>query len=807
MKIRTILHLVFFVSCFAHAAVVSNPIIPTLPDLVVCDGNADGFESFDLTQQTPIVLAAQSSAPSDYTVNYYTSQIDANLGFNAISNTSSYFNITNPQTIYVRVVNLVTSEYSVGNFTIIAYPPLTPVFTPIAPICQNTTPPVLPFTSANGITGTWSPSTIDTSVLGTTIYTFTPDFGQCASIVTMAITVAPSATLYLVSSAATITQTVCVNSPISNIVYVFGGNATGASVTGLPSSFSVSISGSTVTISGVAATSGFYPYTITTIGGCYQSLNGSITVTAQSTLTLVSAPPTTNQTVCWNSPITDIVYQVGGGATGALVSGLPPGVTTSVLGSVVTIYGAPAVSGGSFPFTVTTTGGCTTQILTGTINVTTPQVYIPANFVTCDVDGANDGYSSYPLDVLIPSILGGQSPSNFTVNFYNDQASAYNDINAITNLANYQTYTHTIWFRVTNNVSGCYRISNFYTQIEQTPQPIITASSNAVCVDVSSHSVLNSLVLTAVNTTNYLPQNSVNYTYQWYANGLAIIGATSSTYLLTSPSLDNVATIFSVTMTSTSPLGCVQFSTDFTVLQSGPASPIGIGYSIVNNAGNQTVTVDCQGYGTYEYSLDGGVQQTSNIFSNVPLGLHTITVWDIEGNCDPLVLSNVDVNLTATPPPTGNTIQSFSYGATLGDVVVSGQNIQWYSGANKNAAATSLPLNTVLVNGTTYYASQKIGGYESTTRLPVTVQVSLSNAEFELTGLTYAPNPVASQLHVKGNETIDNISFYNLLGQLVHDQKAMDSEVQVDLSELKSGNYFVKVSSGSKNHVFKIIKE
>lgn len=805
MKIRTIISLVLFVSCLANAAVVSNPILPTLSDLSVCDNDSDGIAVFDLTIQSPIILAAQSTPASDYNITYHLTIADAINGLNPVF-ANSYTNNINQQTIYVRVTNLITNEYSVGAFNLNVYPPVIPAFTPIAPICQYTTPPVLPIVSTNGISGTWSPSTLDTSVIGTSVFTFTPDAVQCATPVTMTITVTAASTLTLVSAIPTTNQTACLYQPISNIVYQFGGVATGATVTGLPTSISATMTGSTVTISGFGSVIGVYPYTITAIGGCNQSLTGTITVGAAPTLTLISAPSTTNQTLCWNTPITDIVYQIGGGATGANVSGLPPGVTTSVQGSVVTISGAPAVSG-LFPFTVTTIGGCITQILTGTINVTAPQVYVPAYFVTCDDDGANDGYYSYPLDVLIPSILGSQNPSDFTVNFYNDQASANNDTNVITDLANYQTYTHSIWFRVTNNASGCYRISFFNTQIEQKPQPSITASSNAICVDFNSNSVLNGIVLTAVNTTNYMPQSSSNYTYQWYDNGVPIIGATSSTYFVNFVFQDSISNNFSVVMTSTSALGCVNSSSNFTILQSGSASPIGIGYSIVNNAGNQTITVDVQGYGTYEYSLDGGALQTNNVFSNVSFGLHTITVSDIEGNCDSLVLSNIDVNLTSTPPPTGNTLQSFSYGATLGDVVVSGQNIQWYSGANKNAASMPLPLSTVLVNGTTYYASQKIGGYESTTRLPVTVQVSLNTAEFELTGLTYAPNPVVSQLHLKGNEIIDNISVYNLLGQLVYNQKALSAELEVDLSELKSGNYFVKVSSGTKTSTLKIVKE
>ena len=47
-------------------------------------------------------------------------------------------------------------------------PEITPDFTQIDEICQNTTAPTLPATSLNGITGTWSPATINTADAGTT---------------------------------------------------------------------------------------------------------------------------------------------------------------------------------------------------------------------------------------------------------------------------------------------------------------------------------------------------------------------------------------------------------------------------------------------------------------------------------------------------------------------------------------------------------------------------------------------------------------------------------------------------------------
>ena len=65
--------------------------------------------------------------------------------------------------------------------------PTTPTFTQVAPICINTSAPILPTTSDNGVTGTWSPSTISTSTAGTSTYTFTPDAGLCATTTTMGI--------------------------------------------------------------------------------------------------------------------------------------------------------------------------------------------------------------------------------------------------------------------------------------------------------------------------------------------------------------------------------------------------------------------------------------------------------------------------------------------------------------------------------------------------------------------------------------------------------------------------------------------
>lgn len=86
-----------------------------------------------------------------------------------------------------------------------------------------------------------------------------------------------------------------------------------------------------------------------------------------NTITLTSASGTDAQTVCINTPITNITYSTTG-ATGATFSGLPAGVNGNWAANVVTISGTPTLSG-NFNDTITLTGGCGLITKTGTIIV------------------------------------------------------------------------------------------------------------------------------------------------------------------------------------------------------------------------------------------------------------------------------------------------------------------------------------------------------------------------------------------------------------------------------------------------------
>ncbi len=85
-------------------------------------------------------------------------------------------------------------------------------------------------------------------------------------------------TISLSSSVGSDNQTICMNSPINNIIYSTSG-ATAANVSGLPAGVTGNFIGSNFTISGTPTISGTFNYTVTLTGGCGNvSATGTIIV-------------------------------------------------------------------------------------------------------------------------------------------------------------------------------------------------------------------------------------------------------------------------------------------------------------------------------------------------------------------------------------------------------------------------------------------------------------------------------------------------------------------------------------------------
>ncbi|WP_369752377.1 T9SS type B sorting domain-containing protein [Flavobacterium sp. WC2409] len=102
-----------------------------------------------------------------------------------ISNTTSGSYVFTPNPVLFPCATTQTLNVTVT-------PLITPTFSGIpATVCQNAIAPVLPSNSNNvpSISGTWSPATVDTSILGPVTYTFTSNPGQCTSVTPTMVTI------------------------------------------------------------------------------------------------------------------------------------------------------------------------------------------------------------------------------------------------------------------------------------------------------------------------------------------------------------------------------------------------------------------------------------------------------------------------------------------------------------------------------------------------------------------------------------------------------------------------------------------
>jgi len=90
---------------------------------------------------------------------------------------------------------------------------------------------------------------------------------------------------------------------------------------------------------------------------------------------------------------------------------------------------------------------------------------------------------------------------------------------------------------------------------------------------------------------------------------------------------------------------------------------------------------------------------------------------------------------------------------------------------------------------------------------PLIIKVTqvVSRSDFDIYGFSYHPNPVNDALYFTTNTAIENVSVSNMLGQQINANLSSDKTI-LDMSNLPSGNYFVKVTIEGVSKTIKVIK-
>jgi gliding motility-associated-like protein len=403
----------------------------------------------------------------------------------------------------------------------------------------------------------------------TTTYTFTPTTGQCATTAIMTITV------NAIPTAPTTT-------PVS---YFIGDVATALSATGTNLLWYTTATGGTgspVAPTPNTSTAGTITYyvTQTNVNNC-ESLRASLLVTISA---LPGMPITSPASYC----VGDIAIPLTATGTNLLwyttaIGGLgsPTAPTPITTAALPTSYYVTQTAANGFESARASLLVTVNPIPTAPrITTTTATTFCAGGSVTLTSTAAN-GNQWYKDNILIIGQTG-------------------------------TTYVAT--------TSGAYTVISTQVGCPSPPSAGITVTVNTVPTPTITATMPTTFCTggSVILTSNALNGN------QWYKDNVLISGETGTTYSATASGTYTVISTIS---------GCPSAASSGIVVNVIASNVASFTVDVVDLTDVNTVTVNATGPGVYQYSLDEptGPFQDSNLFTNVPAGIHTVYVDDKNG--------------------------------------------------------------------------------------------------------------------------------------------------------------------------------
>ncbi len=247
-----------------------------------------------------------------------------------------------------------------------------------------------------------------------------------------------------------------------------------------------------------------------------------------------------------------------------------------------------------------------------------PEIF-PINASTLQVcDDETDpiqqnGLYDFDTTSITNTILQGQTGMQISYTLAN--GTVYNN-----NLPNpFTTGTQDVIVTVTNPINTSCPVTAILTFVVH-PLPYVNTNvqgwdDTLVCTNLSNFTV-------TLNAGVTQPNLITTYTYQWFLDGIAVPGANQYTLTV------NQEGDYSVVVSNAQ--GC-SVTRVINVNTSVIATIDSV--TVVDLSDINTLTVNVTGNGDYVYSLDYpyGPYQSSNLFTGVPMGIHTVYVKDLNG--------------------------------------------------------------------------------------------------------------------------------------------------------------------------------
>jgi gliding motility-associated-like protein len=471
----------------------------------------------------------------------------------------------------------------------------------------------------------------------------------------------------------------------------------------------------------VTASGGTAPYQYSINGGAYQASNsftglcaGSYVVTIRDanncTITLnqtITQPAILNLT---QTAITQATCGVNNGTVTVSASGGTAAYQYSIDGGAnqagTTFSG---LSAGPHVVTVTDANGCT-RTLNITITATnSPTATIQTQTNVSCFGGVNGS--------VIIGVSGGSSPFTYDINPGPTQAS-----NTFTNLV---AGTYTV---IVTDANGCQATSPTIT-ITSPPQLTFTSTpTSPTCNGVCNGQIL-------ANVSGGMPP------YQYSSNN-------GTTFQLANPMTGLCAGTISVVIQDAN--GCIA-NANVNITQPTPlAATFTNTNPICNGACDGTITVNASGgTPTYQYSLNGGALQASNLINGACGGGNTILIQDANG------CQMTSIQTLIDPPGFGinqTLVVESNCGFNNGSITVS---------ANGTNGPFTYTMTTPLITNTTGSFTNLFGGaYEITAvdALGCSESVFFGINDVEMDGITLSQSDATCFSSCDGTIEVQNVS-------------------------------------------------
>lgn len=235
---------------------------------------------------------------------------------------------------------------------------------------------------------------------------------------------------------------------------------------------------------------------------------------------------------------------------------------------------------------------------------------IPLNLIqVCDdelVPTLQDGKFSFDTTTFQNTILGSQT--GMIVTYFDG-----NNVPLSSPLHNpFVTASQNITVKITNPINPTCNDTAILPFVVKPLPNIILLDDEIVCNEKTLNKTINAGLVD--ETTNS------NFTYVWKRDGVII--PSQNNYSLSI----NEEGVYTVIVTNAQ--GCSRTRT-ITVIASDKATIENI--KVIDLSENNTIVISVTGAGMYEYSLDNQTYQSSNTFTNLPAGIYTVYVKDLNG--------------------------------------------------------------------------------------------------------------------------------------------------------------------------------